>query len=359
MANKSSVADVAKNQLKSDSSQVQKRQQTIFDLIQAQQKGFELALPKGWDAGRFTRIAITALKNNPKLQQCSQESVLGSLMLSAQLGLEPNSPLHEASIIPYGKDAQFQIEYRGLLKLVWNSGLVTLIDFDKVCEKDDFEFAKGFNPTFVHKPELKSERGEAYCYYAYAEIQGGGKALVVMSRNEVLEHAKKFSATYNKQKDDFSGKYGNKPGAWDTDFDSMAIKTVLKQLSDKKLPKRTANESLLFAAIDKDNKVNSLDSKYFGSDEKIKIDDLQTKSEFDEADIEEAKTTDINTSDGVQWDITESIIEKINSFEDNQSLGAWKKKNKTNLSKTTLGELYDTIDAAIQHKESDLLRVGK
>ena len=251
---------------------------SIFSMIESQKEGFKLALPKDFDSDRFTRIAITALKNNDALQRCEPMSILGCLMLSAQLGLEPNSPLHEASLIAYGSQAQFQIEYRGLLKLVWNSGLVTLVDFDNICENDEILFSKGFNPVFEHKPNLKADRGPAYAYYAYAEIKsaagGGGKALVVMSKDEITKHAMRFSKTWGKKKRDGSGMF------WETDFDAMAIKTVIKQLADKKLPKRTTNEALLFAvAIQKDEKVNYIQENQLGK--KIDIQDIESvETEF-------------------------------------------------------------------------------
>lgn len=222
-------------QAKKSSSALTKKQVTVFDAIQKQKPGFEMALPKNFPADKFVRVALTALRQNAKLQQCTQESILGALMLSAQFGLEPNSPLHEAALVPYGNKVEFQVEYRGLLKLVWNSGLVNLIDYDKICENDDYEYEKGFNSKFYHKPAIGKKRGNPIAYYAYAEMKNGGKALVLMSTEEIAEHGKRFSRAYN---------YKDSP--WKTDFDAMAIKTVLRQLCDKKLPKATTNEALLF-----------------------------------------------------------------------------------------------------------------
>lgn len=240
-------AQSAISRVNNTQSTVAPRKASLEELIKSQSPGFKMALPKDFDADRFTRIAITAIKNNPKLMDCDPYSILGGLMLAAQLGLEPNSPLHEASLIPYKNKAEFQIEYRGYLKLVWNSGLVSYLDYDKICQNDEYEYQKGFEYRFWHKPRISGDRGPAIAYYAMAEIKGGGKVLTIMSKDEVLAFAKRFSKTYNSKKNDFSGSYGEHPGPWDTDFDSMAIKTVLKQLADKKLPKRTTNEALRFA----------------------------------------------------------------------------------------------------------------
>lgn len=127
-----------------------------------------------------------------------------------------------------------------------------------VCENDEYEYELGINFKFIHRPNMKEERGEPFIYYAYAELINGGQAFHVMSKIEVLAHAKKFSKTWNGT--DFSGQAYNgkkgKPGAWDTSFDSMAIKTVLKILCDKKLPKSTTDNAIrLYQALDRDEKL--------------------------------------------------------------------------------------------------------
>lgn len=264
------MKEAAKNSIQKQNSNLPAKTD-VLNAIEKQRPGFALALPKDFDADRFTRIAITAIKANPALQRCDSMSVLGALMLCAQLGLEPNTPLHEAAIIPYGDKAQFQIEYRGLMKLVWNSGLIAFIDYDKVCKNDVFEYTKGFNPTLVHKPRMDGDRGEAYAYYAVAELQGGGKVFVVKTIDDIKKHAVRFSKAYSS-------------GPWKTDFDPMAIKTVLKELCDKKLPKRTTSEALRFAtALSKDEKINAVTPEVLltAQERAITFDDIST----DEAEV--------------------------------------------------------------------------
>ena len=250
---------------------LQHKTSDIFTAIKSQEAGFKLALPKDFDASRFTRIALTAVRNNPALQKCTKESLLASMMLSAQLGLEPNSPLQQAYIIPYGNKAEFQTGYKGLLKLAWNSGLVTLMDADKVHENDHFEYVKGFNPIFEHKPTIKGKAGEVIAYYAYAQIKGGGNALVVMSKDEVIEHAKKFSKSYN-----------TKSSPWKSDFDSMAKKTVLIQLT-KTLPQATTNEALMFTtAANVDSTVHSLHEDQIGK--AVTIEEMADDTDYEVVD---------------------------------------------------------------------------
>ena len=251
--------------------------QSIIEAIQKQEPGFAMVLPPDFDSARFTRIAITAIKTNPKLAQCSRESLLGSLMLSAQFGLEPNSPLHEAVLIPYGNKVEFQVEYRGLLKLAWNSGMIQSIDYNKICENDEYTYKLGFEPEFTHIPQLIEERGETIAYYAIAALKDGGRAMVLMSRSEIYEHGKRFSRSFRL-----------KDSPWQTDFDSMAIKTCIRQLVDKKLPKATTKEALLFRSVaNADMSIPTV--KDLKKNVKLSMDDIEITPGFEEIKPEKPK----------------------------------------------------------------------
>ena len=194
------------------------------------------ALPQGnLSAKRYISACLTALAVQPKLMQCKPSSVLKSMMESARYGLEPNSPLSEAALIPYGQECTFLIEYRGMMKLAWNTGLIKSLDYDKVCDGDEFDYSKGSNGlSFHHRPSLSASRGEGSIYYAYAELKHGGTAFQVMTRDDIVAHAKHFSRGYS-----------SKSSPWQTDFDAMAYKTVIRQLCDKKLPKSTTENGIL------------------------------------------------------------------------------------------------------------------
>ena len=96
-------------------------------------------------AERFERLVFSAWNSNPKLKLCTPISFLAAAMTSAQLGLEPNTPLGQAYIIPYGNKATFQIGYKGLLTLLWRSSEIQTVDAQTVYEKDEFEFEYGSN----------------------------------------------------------------------------------------------------------------------------------------------------------------------------------------------------------------------
>lgn len=142
---------------------------SIADMIKAMKPEIEKALPKVITPERFTRMALSALNTTPKLQECSQMSFLGALMNAAQLGLEPNTPLGQAYLIPYknhGKlECQFQIGYKGLIDMVYRNDNIQTVQAQCVYEKDVFEYELGLEPKLVHKPAIK-DRGELILVYA-------------------------------------------------------------------------------------------------------------------------------------------------------------------------------------------------
>lgn len=175
------------------------------------------ALPSMVSSERFQRVALTAFSNNPKLQDCEPVSFIAAMMESAQLGLEPNTPLGQAYLIPYGNKVQFQIGYKGLLELAQRSGKIKTLYAHEVRENDVFDIDYGLEQKLTHKPLLKGNRGEVIGYYAVYHLDTGGHSFVFMTHDEVMDHAKKFSKTFRN-------------GPWQSDFDAMAKKTVIKQL---------------------------------------------------------------------------------------------------------------------------------
>lgn len=180
------------------------------------------ALPSVITPERFTRMVLSALSVNPKLAKCTPKSFLGAMMSAAQLGLEPNTPLGQAYLIPfYNKgqlECQFQIGYKGLLDLAYRSGEVDVIQAHIVYENDTFECEYGLNPTLKHVPADK-DRGEPVKVYAVFKTKTGGYGFEVMSMDDVRRHAEKYSQAYNS---------GYSP--WKTNFEEMAKKTVLKKV---------------------------------------------------------------------------------------------------------------------------------
>lgn len=194
-----------------------KEEKGMNKLLNQMSEQIAKALPSMVSSERFQRVVLTAFNGNPKLQQCEPASFLAAMMQSAQLGLEPNTPLGQAYLIPYGNKVQFQIGYKGLLELAQRSGKIKMLYAHAVYENDDFNIEYGLEQKLSHTPLLKGDRGETVGYYAVYHLKEGGYSFIYMTKEEVLSHAKNKSKTFNS-------------GPWQTDFDEMAKKTVLKKL---------------------------------------------------------------------------------------------------------------------------------
>lgn len=196
---------------------------TIKAYVKSMESGIKAALPSVMTPERFTRMVLTALSSTPELNECTPQSFLGAMMSAAQLGLEPNTPLGQAYLIPYcntkkgTREAEFQIGYKGLIDLAYRSGEVELVQAQCVYSNDTFECRFGLEPKLDHCP-ADGERGELIKVYALFKTKSGGFGFDVMSADEIREHAKKYSQSYSKSY-----------SPWKTNFEEMAKKTVLKK----------------------------------------------------------------------------------------------------------------------------------
>lgn len=189
------------------------------DLIISMKGQIEAALPSVITGERFARMVLTAMSNTPKLASCTPKSFLGAMMQAAQLGLEPNTPLGEAYLIPFMNhgtlECQFQVGYKGMISLAHRSGLY--VQAHEVHENDEFDVEYGLEPKLVHKPVFK-DRGPVIAYYGVWKDKDGISGFEIMSKEDVEAHARKYSQSYGK---------GFSP--WKSNFDEMAKKTVIKK----------------------------------------------------------------------------------------------------------------------------------
>jgi recombination protein RecT len=193
----------------------------ITDLIKVMEPEIKKALPSVITPERFTRMVLSALSTTPQLAVCTPQSFLGAMMCAAQLGMEPNTPLGQAYLIPYknhGTDeVQFQLGYKGMIDLAYRSGEVSTIQAHTVHANDTFEYELGLEPKLKHIP-ANANRGDATHYYAVVKMKDGGYAFTVMSVDDVKDHARRYSKAY-------SSNYS----PWKSNFEEMAKKTVIKK----------------------------------------------------------------------------------------------------------------------------------
>jgi recombination protein RecT len=211
---------------------------TFEQLMTVMKTQISRALPAHLSVERMTRIAMTAYNSNPKLKECTALSVMAAVMTGCQLGLEMNTPLGLAYIIPYKGAAEFQIGYQGILELCYRTGLYKRISAHEVYSDDMFEYELGLNQRLRHIPS-DTPTGEPIRYYAVYETKDGGTGIFVASKEQVMTHAKKYSKSYNS-------------GPWVTNFPAMAKKTCLIALLN------TAPKSIeITKSIVQDNSIRS------------------------------------------------------------------------------------------------------
>jgi recombination protein RecT len=173
---------------------------------------------------RLIRIALTSCRKNPALLECDPHSFIGALMLSAQLGLEPDDGLGEAYLIPRNnrrkgiKEVNFQPGYKGLVKLAQNSGQIASIACNVVREGDFLEYEKGILDKLVHRESPTSFDAPITHAWAVAKTQNGGVYWDCWPVQKIEAHRKRYAP------DSYDGY-----SAWGTNYDWMAMKTVLIQ----------------------------------------------------------------------------------------------------------------------------------
>jgi recombination protein RecT len=197
------------------------------------QQQIKAALPRHMTAERMARIATTELRKTPKLMACTPMSFLGAVIQCAQLGLEPGNALGHAYILPYDKrkkeggewktvatEAQLIIGYRGMIDLARRSGQILSLSAQAVYAGDTFECVFGLDPTLKHVPDFdnadRAKPEQLRFVYAVAKLKDGGTQFAVMSRAEIAAIRTRSKAAQD--------------GPWVTDFEAMALKTVIRRL---------------------------------------------------------------------------------------------------------------------------------
>lgn len=182
------------------------------------------ALPQTITGERMCRIAMTAISKNPKLAECSQNSFMGALLTSAQLGLECNTPLGQSYLLPFYNsktktlECEFQLGYQGLIDLCYRTKQYKTIQARIVYEGDDFTYEYGINENLIHRPKEQSTK--PIYVYAYYELINGAKSFEVMSWDAIMEYAKHYSMAVQK----------GWTSPWTTAPEEMAKKTLLKKV---------------------------------------------------------------------------------------------------------------------------------
>lgn len=198
-------------------------------------------------APQFTTSLVTAVNENAKLAECEPQSVITAALTAASMDLPINQNLGFAYLIPYknkdGNVCQFQMGYKGFVQLAQRSGFYKTINAEDVREGElvKIDHLSGEAEFDWIDDDKEREKAKIVGYVAYFKLLNGFEKSIYWSIEKCEAHAKKFSKSF---------KFGG--GLWRDDFDSMAKKTVLKQLLSKFGPLSTQ----LQEAISKDQTVN-------------------------------------------------------------------------------------------------------
>lgn len=166
----------------------------------------------GKKAPGFISSVLTVVSQNKLLQNVYMPTVLSAASIAASLDLPILPSLGRAWIVPYKGVAQFQIGYLGYVELAQRSGLYKSINVNTVYEGEVVKWNK-----FTEELTYGEQEGDAAIgYCASFELLNGFRKVVYWTKDAVIKHAKRFSKSYN-----------SSSSPWQSDFDAMAMKTVL------------------------------------------------------------------------------------------------------------------------------------
>lgn len=198
------------------------------------------ALPGHLTPERIIRVAVSAVQKNPRLLDCSEGSLVRSIIEAAELGLEVNTNLGQAYVIPYGTEATLQVGYRGFITLAHRSGKISNLQAEVVYENDHFEIQLGTRRGLFHKP-AKTDRGKPIGAYATVSYRDGSFDFEYMDADEIgaikqrSSGAKKQDSPWNRKGDELE----------------MWRKTPIRRLA-KRLPMTADDNNLLQKAASLD-----------------------------------------------------------------------------------------------------------
>lgn len=209
-------------------------------------KKFEEVLGK--KAPQFLASITNVVAGSTQLKKCPANTIMSAAFIAATYDLPIDSNLGFAAIVPYNNnkynlqtkqwekhlEAQFQMMYKGFIQLAIRSGYYEKMNCSVVYKDElisynpitgEVDFVTDFSQC-TQRMQGKTE--DIAGYYAWFKLLTGFRKELFMTMAEVENHARKYSTAY--RNDINNGKKGSK---WTTNFDAMALKTVIKLLLSK------------------------------------------------------------------------------------------------------------------------------
>jgi len=166
---------------------------TFPEMLEEYKQQIALALPKHLNPDRMARIALTEFRKNPELGKCDPRSVFASIIIAAQLGLEPGV-MGQAYLIPYGGTCSLVPGWQGYVDLVSRSGRASVWT-GAVHVGDEFSYQMGTRPDLKHVPGMESDDDTPFTHvYAVGWVRNSQwPAIEVWSRSKVNRHLNRYN----------------------------------------------------------------------------------------------------------------------------------------------------------------------
>jgi recombination protein RecT len=204
----------------------QQQQPSLEQFVTKNAQQFAIVLPKHMNPERMTRLAVSAIRTTRHLGDCSLPSFASALMACSVLGLEPNTPLGHAYLIPFlnkgVRECQLIVGYKGMIELMYRSGFVSSVKCTPVFDGDEFDYEYGLHPDIKHRPSKDPNRwNPTKLTHVYPVVrlreQGMDPIWDVLQRGQVEEHRRRSRSGNN--------------GPWTTDYVAMALKTGIRTIA--------------------------------------------------------------------------------------------------------------------------------
>jgi len=182
-------------------------------------KKFEEMLGKRAPAFMSSILSLSNAKT--QLRTSDPMSIIQAAAIAATLDLPINPNLGFAHIVPYAGVATFQMGWKGFVQLAIRTGMYRTMNATEIYEGELVKYNRITGETEIDESKRTSDKIVAYM--AYFKLTSGFEKSLFMTVDQVTKHAKRYSKAFTKQPDSI----------WHTNFEAMALKTVLKLLLSK------------------------------------------------------------------------------------------------------------------------------
>lgn len=264
-----------RNQQQQPGTELARKEKTIFDFLSGDtkiEKAIAAVAGQHFTPDRFLRLAVNSVKKTPLLMQCDTQSVLGAFMTAAALGLEPNTVLQQAFLIPYKKrklidgkwddayECNFQIGARGFVTLAHRSPEIATLQSEAIHECDLFEHMLGTESFLKYKKRLKDRGGlvGSFCFtkmadgYEMATVLPYDEIIKIRGRSETFSALSRVLAEASSEKEIATAKKKFDETPWVMWEDDMASKSATKKHA-KQLPLSQGDAMSVAAQLDGDD----------------------------------------------------------------------------------------------------------